>query len=106
MTKRKEYPLMGKRVRVYAQYERRVTESKPWIATWERIYPKQKYGWVVGYRTVYEGEIIEGHYGAMEDVSAYFAQSKSIPTLLVTFHPRHKPVYVPIDAFHLLFKEV
>ena len=100
MTQRKDTSLMGKRVRVYAEFDRAVTERKPWKVTWVRIFPKQKRGWVVGYRNVYEGEIVEQScYSSIEDYEpAYFAPRKTIPCLLVAYNPWQNPVKVPRDA--------
>jgi hypothetical protein len=107
MTTRKEMrALMGKRVLVFQTLER-VSDgrSRYWQRTELRV---RRYGWIVGFRWLLQGEVIPGtkpgwgidsyDYG---EPSSFNETGPRTPCVLVAFDPRHNFVRVPLDGYKL-----
>ena len=92
-----KYELMGKYVcvKAYQQPAKRLSARSH-----ETIILKEpRVGMVVGYRTVYDGEIHSGsqqssYFNDLDYDPPYFIPTESIKVLLVCFWPTHKPVLV------------
>lgn len=84
-------PLMGSIVTVNAVLNRRKRYHK---ATWERCDVTPWAGWVVGFRTLYNG-VIEWH----QDEPVSFDPTGTITCILVAPWPTMKGRPVPLDAF-------
>lgn len=99
-----KYPLMGKKVEVISELHRRTEDTcdYPYKVWWDVVdipFTKIKKGWVVGYRHLQEG-VVSILYGIdpQEYSPPTFHISKTIPCLLVTYHPRRNPIKVPLDG--------
>ncbi len=104
MTKYQKMELIGKIVTVkkilYKTYEfDKLTQWKRWKE--REIEPRA--GWIVGFRTVYEGEYNEGFYDPLEGHRdpPYLDDLKPIKCVLVAYWPNLNPVKVPLDGFEL-----
>ena len=94
-----EYDMMGKQVIVTKQFDR-VYKGR-W-RRWEVCDVAPLTGWIVGFRTIYDGymDADYGEYG--ENLSGdYFVHDAHHQCVLVTFSPRQNAVRVPLDGFEL-----
>jgi len=69
---------------------------------WVRKAIEARAGWLVGYRTVFDGTIEPGFRGDGLDGEydpPYLKIEKSHRCMLVAFTPYSKPVHVPLDGF-------
>lgn len=96
-----EQNMMGKMVAVTKLFER--AYSGNW-RKWGSHDVEQVTGWIVGFRTIYDGYVDHewGEYGERLGTS-YFVQDKSHQCALVALSPRQNAVRVPLDGFELVF---
>lgn len=95
-----EREMMGKRVTVTKQFVR--TYKGKWCK-WETCNVSPQVGWVVGFRTIYDGymDVDFGEYGEQLG-GKYFVQDGHHKCVLVSFSPRQNPVRVPMDGFEFV----
>jgi hypothetical protein len=96
---KKSWRRMGSIVRVLEVYELKKTYGAYGEKTrrrWERqpLNPPRS-GWVVGYRTIFDGTVERDSY----DDPPYFAIEKAHRCVLVAFTPHTRPVQVPPGGF-------
>jgi len=103
MTTKQKLELMGKIVTVkkvlFKTYEFDNDESTLWKTCkkrWKERNIEPRAGWVVGFRTVYEGE-----YNYFSSESKYLSDLKSVRCVLVAYWPNLNPVKAPLDGFEL-----
>lgn len=99
MTKKDKLDLMGEIVTVTHIYERSLNNKK---VTWKKVsLPYPRAGWIVGFKTIQEGEIIGGSYfgydGGYEP--GFLDAKKHIPCLEVAFWTSMNPVRIPMDCW-------
>lgn len=85
--------MMGSIVTVKTELKRRKQDYK---ATWERCDVTPWAGWVVGFRTLFNG-VIHWNY----DEPTYFAPKGTVKCVLVAPWPTMKGRPVPLDAFEV-----
>lgn len=101
--KKQKLNLMGAKVKVYTELvPKSVPPTDPFDSNgrrqWNQVFTSPpRVGWIVGFRTVFEGIIHGGSY----DDRGYLNITRSISTVLVSYTPYKKPVYVAIDGFSL-----
>ena len=92
-----KYSLMGKIVTVKQLYKYKKESPRSYAENGYRKWYAQdiepRAGWVVGYRYVYDGKIINGY-----ENGNVWKPTKAIPVLMVTYWPTMKPEPVPMDA--------
>lgn len=95
-----QYEMMGKLVLVSKQYQRTCSGRH---RTWQAVDIRATRGWIVGFRTIYDGymDCDTGEYGEIESWY-YFVHGQHINCILVSFAPRQNPVRVPLDGFELV----
>ena len=94
-----ERDMMGKRVTVTKRFYRFYRGD--W-RKWEVTDQEPAQGWLVGFRTIWDGYLDSdtGEYG--EKVGDdYFVHDTHHNCVLVSFSPRQNPVNVPMDGFVL-----
>jgi len=111
-----DHELMGRMVVVKKVFKRTsgyvggTPAGRPYLSWTPTDIPERK-GWVVGFRSLNEGEIRPasgGYYGISDFVEyepATFLTKNRVPCLLVAFWPTENPVKVPLDGFRVYTKE-
>lgn len=93
------YELMGRTVTVKTQLKREVDSNG--VAEWKSVELEFPYkaGWVVGFRTVYNGFIPEPETDewGLRYAAPNFSIVQAIPCMLVAYQPNTKPVHVPLN---------
>lgn len=97
-----QFPKFGSKVTFNAVYFRRCPENDIWQKVWvkgningEFAKPTVQEGIVIGHRWLRDGKI-DGGYGS-DDPITFSPQGAPIPAILVAYHPRRKPVLVPMS---------
>lgn len=95
--------LMGQRVTVTKIYQRGLRRGRGSIRQWAEVDHPPADGWIVGFRTIYDGYVDwdTGEYGQKESGN-YFVPTGHKECALVVFSPRQNPVNVPLDGFTML----
>lgn len=90
--------MMGQRVTVTKIYQRGL--SKGGVRQWVEVEQAPASGWIVGFRTIWDGytDHDTGEYGERESGN-YFVPTGHKECVLVSFSPRQNPVNVPLDSF-------
>lgn len=93
-----EKDLMGQLVTVTKRYERAYHGSH---RTWEVVEHSPMQGWIVGFRTIWDGymDCDLGEYGEKMG-GDYFVHTNHHSCALVSMSPRQNPVRVPPDGYN------
>lgn len=98
-----ERDMMGQRVTVTKQFDR---VCKGNWRRWEACNVTPKPGWIVGFRTIYDGYMDADYDEYGHKIGGnYFVPDTHHQCALVSFSPRQNPVNVPMDGFELLQAE-
>lgn len=96
-----QFPKFGTRITFNAVLYRRFLdgqEKKAWVkenVNGEFSKPTIQNGIVIGYRWLRNGRI---QWGSYDEPTIFTAIGEPIPAVLVAYHPRRKPVLVPMDG--------
>ncbi len=89
--------LMGKWVKVSKQFLRTEYPVKNYFEM-----PIKSTGWIVGFRTIQNGQMIDEYDGVHGDGGSYWKPTGYIKCALIATDPCQNPLKVPLDGFELL----
>lgn len=91
VTVRQKLVRQQRRIKSDARHNRR------WWRGWERENVEPRAGWVVGFRSLQNGEYWPGRW----DDPPTFVVESTVPCMMVTYWPTYNAFPVPLDAYEL-----